>query len=273
MKIKIRGIQYFYEIHQQQKDLPYLVLLHGFMGSSDSFRELIPDLSPFCNPITIDLLGHGQTEGSEMHYRFASGEQKADIIKLISEQFQYPLFLHGYSMGGRLALQIALQRPDLVQGLVLESTTFGIENEQERQTRQALDARRADSISGNFNQFLREWEKLPIFNTSSLTQNSKTNIKEIQSNQNPLWMSNSLLGFSTGVMPCVKDQLEKLSMPVKLIAGEKDQKFTNVMGAMLNRIDNGDLEIFSNANHRVHLEKKEEFTISIKKFIQKNTLL
>jgi 2-succinyl-6-hydroxy-2,4-cyclohexadiene-1-carboxylate synthase len=175
-------------------------------------------------------------------------------------------------MGGRLALQIALQRPDLIQGLILESTTFGIENEQERQARQVLDAQRADSISGNFDQFLKEWELLPIFESNSLHKEAKILIKEIQKNQTPLWISNSLLGFGTGNMPCVKNELDKLAMPVQLFAGENDQKFTNVMATMQNRISNATLKIFENANHRVHIEQIEEFVKSLKKFILTNTL-
>jgi len=266
MTIKIRGIQYHYHIHQENEDLPYFILLHGFMGSSESFSALIPSLNRFCNPITIDLLGHGKTEGSEMHYRFASKEQTADVVKLISEQFKYPLFLHGYSMGGRLALQVALQRSDLIQGLVLESTTFGIENEQERQARQALDGQRADSILGNFDQFIDEWKLLPIF------ENESEKAEEIQRGQNSLWMSNSLLGFGTGSMPCFKDQLHKLKMPVQLISGEKDQKFTNILGTMKKRIESSTLKVFEKANHRVHLDQPDDFVQTIEKFITTNTL-
>jgi 2-succinyl-6-hydroxy-2,4-cyclohexadiene-1-carboxylate synthase len=266
MTLKIRGIQYHYHIHQQKEKLPYFILLHGFMGSSESFSSIIPKLLSFCNPITIDLLGHGKTEGSEMHYRFAAKEQTADIVKLISEQFKYPLFLHGYSMGGRLALQVALRRTDLIQGLILESTTFGIENEQERQARQALDGQRADSILGNYDQFIDEWKLLPIF------ENKSEKAEEIQRTQNSLWMSNSLLGFGTGSMPCFKDQLHKLKMPVQLIAGEKDQKFTNILGAMKKRIDSSSFKVFENANHRVHLDQPEAFVTTLKNFIQTNTL-
>jgi 2-succinyl-6-hydroxy-2,4-cyclohexadiene-1-carboxylate synthase len=272
MKIKLRGIQYYFEQHQQNEELPHLVLLHGFLGSSESFNKIIPSLLPFCNPITVDLLGHGNTDGSEMHYRFATKEQTADIVKLISEQFRYPLFLHGYSMGGRLALQIALQRPDLIQGLVLESTTFGIENEQERQARQALDGQRADSLLGNFDQFIDEWKKLPIFETNQLSEAQKAQVETIQRAQNPLWMSNSLLGFGTGSMPCSIEHLGLLNMPVQLMVGAKDQKFTNIMQAMHNRINSSDLKIFENANHRVHLDQPDIFIKTIKKFIQTNTL-
>mgnify|MGYP000005785226 FL=1 len=73
-------------------------------------------------------------------------------------------------------------------------------------------------------------------------------------------------------MPCVKNELDKLAMPVQLFAGENDQKFTNVMATMQNRISNATLKIFENANHRVHIEQIEEFVKSLKKFILTNTL-
>jgi 2-succinyl-6-hydroxy-2,4-cyclohexadiene-1-carboxylate synthase len=272
MKIKLRGIEYYYKIHQEYKDLPYLILLHGFLGSSESYEDHIPSLSSFCNPITVDLLGHGKTEGSEMHYRFAAKEQTADLVKLISEQIQYPVFLYGYSMGGRLALQIALNRPDLFLGLILESTTFGIEKEQERQARQALDAQRADSILGNYDQFIDEWKKLPIFKSPQLTDVQFSKIEKIQRAQNPLWISNSLLGFGTGSMPCFKGHLNKIKIPVQLIAGAKDQKFINIMNAMQNRIEGSSLEVFENANHRVHLDQPKNFIETLRNFIQQNLI-
>ena len=107
----------------------------------------------YCNPITIDLLGHGKSEGAELHYRFSLNEQIADLIKLVQEQIFSPVFLYGYSMGARLALSLAIEKPNLLQGLILESGTFGIEVEAERQARQALDGARADQIIGNFDIF------------------------------------------------------------------------------------------------------------------------
>ena len=54
MNIRVRGISYHFDIHQEIEKLPYLVLLHGFMGSGRQFDHLIPRLKKFCNPITID---------------------------------------------------------------------------------------------------------------------------------------------------------------------------------------------------------------------------
>ncbi len=272
MKVKIRGISYHFEIHQEKQELPNLVLLHGFMGSGKSFQHLIPDLKTFCNPITIDLLGHGETEGSEMHYRFSAKEQIADVNKLISEQLHLPLFLLGYSMGGRLALHLALHRPDLYKGLILESTTFGIESKQERQARQELDATRADSIMGNFEQFLQSWKNMPMFSSSAQNIEIETQHFEIQREQNPLWMNNSLLGFGTGTMPCVKDKLASIPTHVQLLAGAKDFKFVGIMNAMLKDLNDAKLDVIKDSGHRVHLDQPEAYISIIRDFIEKNRL-
>lgn len=272
MKLKIRGVKYHFKIHQDKDALPYLILLHGFMGSGKYFDFLVPELKPFCNPITIDLLGHGQTEGAEMHYRFSTKEQIADLTKLITEQLPGPAFLLGYSMGGRLALQLAVHKQNLFAGLILESTTFGIENRQEREVRQSLDASRADSILGDFNGFLNNWSTLPIFESDFATKEQLRLISEIQKNQNPLWINNSLLGFGTGTMPLIKNKLGNLKLPVQLIAGGKDRKYIHIMNTMHKAILGSSFEIIKNAGHRVHLDHPELYIKTIKNFIAKHKI-
>ncbi|MDR9416029.1 MAG: 2-succinyl-6-hydroxy-2,4-cyclohexadiene-1-carboxylate synthase [Gracilimonas sp.] len=268
MNIRVRGISHHFQVHQKQETLPNLVLLHGFMGSGKNFDHLLSSLKTFCNPITIDLLGHGQTEGAELHYRFSTKEQVADLTKLISEQLTIPLFLYGYSMGGRLALQLSLHRPDLYRGLILESATFGIEGETERQARQSLDARRSDAIIGNFEGFLEDWKNMPLFASSNTAPELLKQTEEIQQNQNPFWLANSLQGFGTGTMPCVRDQLNRLSIPVQLIAGEKDSKFVHINRQMEKEIPDAELEVVKDAGHRVHLEQPEVLIAIIKELIK-----
>lgn len=266
MSIRLRGISYHFEQHQENSTLPTLLLLHGFLGSSLVFKKLVSSLCEFCNPITLDLLGHGKTEGAEMHYRFSTKEQVADLSKLISEQFNAPIMLFGYSMGARLALQLAMLRADLVEGLLLESGTFGIEEETERQARQALDASRADQIMGNYNGFLTDWRTKPLFQ-SSLDSTSLDAIFDIQVAQNPVWMANSLLGFGTGTMPCVRNRLSGLICPTHLIVGKSDSKFIHINQVMNKEIPNSALSIVEDSNHRVHLEQPEQWTEIVKNFI------
>ncbi|HBQ58795.1 MAG TPA: 2-succinyl-6-hydroxy-2,4-cyclohexadiene-1-carboxylate synthase [Balneolaceae bacterium] len=254
MNIRVRGISYHFEVHQEKETLPNLVLLHGFMGSGENFAHLILELKEFCNPITIDLLGHGKTEGAELHYRFSTKEQVADVTKLISEQLQIPVYLYGYSMGGRLALQLALHRPDLYRGLILESATFGIEGETERQARQSLDARRSDAITGNFEGFLEDWKNMPLFDSSNADPELLAKTERIQQEQNPFWLANSLQGFGTGTMPCVRDRLKELKIPVQLIVGERDSKFVHINRQMEKEIPDAELQVVKEAGHRVHLD-------------------
>ena len=271
MTIKVRGVTYHFETHQEDPALPILVLLHGFMGSGEVFEHLIEDLKEYCNPVTIDLLGHGQSEGAELHYRFSTKEQVADLSKLISEQLHVPLFLYGYSMGGRLALQLSIHRPDLFKGLILESATFGLEGETERQARQALDARRADAITGNFEGFLTEWQQKPIFRSANIAPSFMENMMNIQKNQDPFWLSNALLGFGTGTMPCVKDRLSEIPIPVQLIAGKNDSKFLHINIQMEKELTDGSFTIVEYSGHRIHLEQPKKLNRILKSFIQNHS--
>tara|TARA_R110000868_G_scaffold304437_8_gene565074 strand:- start:3754 stop:4572 length:819 start_codon:yes stop_codon:yes gene_type:complete len=272
MNLKVRGISYYFHIHQEKQALPYLILLHGFLGSSSIFDTIINDLKKYCNPITIDLLGHGNTEGAELHYRFSTKEQVADLSKLINEQIQNPVFLYGYSMGARLALQLAIHRSDLLSGLILESGTFGIEGETERQARQALDASRSDQIMGNFHGFLKEWKMKPLF-SSTLSDEDLASVVKIQQNQNSTWMANCLLGFGTGTMPCVRERLAEIICPTQLIAGEKDSKFIRINQTMNKEISDSNLIIVKGSNHRVHLEQPQKCVEITQNFITKHQLL
>ncbi|MCH2450494.1 MAG: 2-succinyl-6-hydroxy-2,4-cyclohexadiene-1-carboxylate synthase [Gracilimonas sp.] len=272
MHIRVRGISYHFEVHQQNKQLPFLILLHGFMGSGQSFKHLIPKLRHFCNPITIDMLGHGETEGAELHYRFSTKEQVADLSKLISEQLRIPSFLYGYSMGGRMALQLTLHRQDLFTGVILESSTFGIEGETERQARQALDAKKSDDLLGNFEGFLENWKRMPLFESSTASEQLLDQVNEIQQQQSPLWLANSLQGFGTGTMPCVRHGLSKIAIPVELVVGEKDSKFIHLNRQMEKELQDAELRTVKNAGHRVHLDQPEVLISHLKSFIIKHSI-
>ena len=268
MNIQIRGVKYHFEWHNSKQTFPNIVFLHGFLGSGDSFKEVVNGCKNFCNPITVDLLGHGQSEGAELHYRFSTKEQMLDIVKLIQEQLSSPVFLYGYSMGARLALNIAVQRPDLIQGLILESGTFGIESETERQARQALDGTRADEILGNYHHFLDTWHKMDLFKHDRLDEQ----LYNIQKNQNPCWMANALLGFGTGTMPCLRNNLKKIIAPTLLFTGEFDSKFIQINQVIAKELPHAELLILKKCGHRVHANAPKEIIHHLKFFIETHPL-
>lgn len=268
MELTINNISYHLTCHQDNPALPHLLLLHGFMGSGRAFEHLVNPLSRFVNPLTIDLLGHGQTQGTPSVERYYLERQLDDLYEIIRHLNHDRLFLHGYSMGGRLALRLALRYPGQISGLILENTNYGIENEQHRNQRLNIDEQRAQAIETDFEAFLSEWNAMPLFNKGVEIPHQLVNAyMKIQQNQNPAYIANSLRGFSTARMPSVKNKLHQLDMPTLLLAGENDNKYRKILDEMDQQIANSKFHIIRNAGHRVHLEHPRAFLDQVKAFI------
>src|SRR5690606_13785993 len=116
-----------------------LVLLHGFTGSKANWQPLIPALAEAHSVITIEIIGHGESEKPADPQRYRMEFVANDIIKLISAMTSAPITLLGYSMGGRLALYLAAHYPQELNRLILESASPGLATEVERQQRRQSD--------------------------------------------------------------------------------------------------------------------------------------
>lgn len=270
MQLTSNGIDYHLTIHQQE-GLPFLLLLHGFMGSSNAFSHLIEELTEFCNPVTVDLLGHGRTGGSRDPDRYRTPMQAGDLRQIIHFLDADALFLHGYSMGGRLALQFAVAYPGYLDGLILESANPGFEDQAEAEQRMAADEKRATEIEKNFGVFLDRWGELSLFDsTAPVAEELLQTYSRIQRDQDPTYMAASLRGFGTGSMPGVKGHLSSLPIPVLLIGGVEDKKYRAILSEMHRLIPESSLNILDKTGHRVHIERPEEFVSTIRSFLTNN---
>jgi pimeloyl-ACP methyl ester carboxylesterase len=115
----LNGLKLYYEIHGTGEPL---ILLHGGVGATDMFAEILPALSKARRVIAVDLQAHGRTADID---RPLSQEAMADdIAALIKHLEMRRADVMGYSMGGGVALRTAIQHPDVVRKLVLVSTAF-----------------------------------------------------------------------------------------------------------------------------------------------------
>lgn len=267
--VDVKNVTYACKIHQRDETLPWLLMLHGFMGDHRAFDHLIDKLCKFCNPFTVDLLGHGASSKPSDPSRYKEDNQIEDIITLIQTKIPAPLFLHGYSMGGRLALQIASRYPQLFEGVILESTNGGISDPQKRKERQKTDAVRAESITNNFKAFLSDWKNIDLF-TSPIPSNKSLTQKyhQIQSEQLPAALAASLKGFGTGIMTPVCDKLTQRDLPVLLVAGSADEKYQQINSNLAEQFPNATFSSIE-AGHRMHLDNPDDFLREIKSFIKK----
>lgn len=93
-----------------------LIILHGLLGSMDNWRSQAKNLSEFQPVITIDLRNHGQSPHlSGMSYR----EMYEDVIQLANHLEVSQFDLLGHSMGGKVAMHLALAQPDYIKRLII----------------------------------------------------------------------------------------------------------------------------------------------------------
>lgn len=125
----------------------------------------------------------------------------------------------GYSMGARLALALALARPELVRRLVLVSGGVGIDDEHERHARAAADdalAERAQQIG--VDAFLDEWLAQPLFaGVPDTARGHRLTDADALAHQ--------LRVLGSGRMPPLRARLATIEVPVLLVTGTRDEKY------------------------------------------------
>ena len=265
MKLFANNFFYHLEIHQNTKGFPYLFLMHGFMGSGSVFSELIDNISKLCNPVTIDLMGHGKTGGSDKPEHYTHKQQVSDLKSVLGRLALDDLYIYAYSMGGRLALHLVMNHPKLFKGLILESSGCGIQDKESRNKRKNLDENRAVEITSDFDSFIKKWNRNSLFQNSSAKNEDEYN--QYLRKQNPQYMAASLRGFGSGVMPPLCDKLEKLQVPCLLLTGSEDRKYRSQMSEMEKNIPEAELAIIQKAGHRIHVDRPEKIAKIIQPFL------
>ena len=177
--------------------------------------------------------------------------------------------LVGYSMGGRLALYFALRYPELCSGLFLESASPGLNDAKGHATRRRADEEKAARLeSGDFDEFLHDWYRQPLF--ASLARNEELLQKTTGSRRrnDPEELARSLRGMGTGIQPSLWDELAGLEVPTLAVAGELDEKFV----AIGRRMETGSPMVnfiqVPGAGHNLHAESPVAYADLLQDFLE-----
>ena len=226
--------------------MPGLVLLHGFTHTGASWQPVIAKLGEGYSPLAFDIRGHGSASDVEP---VTLDAVIADLARLAPERFT----LVGYSMGGRIALHAALALPQRVRRLILVSASPGLADPVERATRLEADERLAQEIErSEIDDFAERWARTPVL--AGMSQAAQAVAQADRRRCSPDGLARALRGLGTGALPSVWDRLAELRMPVVLVSGERDAKFTDIARAMAPAISDGVVEIVPSVGHAVHLE-------------------
>jgi 2-succinyl-6-hydroxy-2,4-cyclohexadiene-1-carboxylate synthase len=158
----------------------------------------------------------------------------------------------GYSMGGRLCLRLAIDSPELVSGLVLVSASPGIADRRERAARIEADERLADRIEREgVDAFLMHWLEQPMFATVPVDAPGLADRRRLA----PEYLAACLRVLGAGVMEPMWNDLAKLAMPVLLVTGTLDPKYTEIAHRMLERMHSGVTHVQLDGGHALPLEQ------------------
>jgi len=253
--------------------MPPLLLLHGFLGGAEGWDPaLLTPLGAERPLLALDLPGHGPVHTTEEpvpgNFPVGLPSLLAQIDRALPAS---PFDLLGYSMGARLALHVALARPQQVRRLILESGSPGIENPKEREARIRLDEERAQMLEREgLLPFLDHWDAQPLFSSRArLSTRAAERLRATRLENSPHSLAQALRALSPGRLPPLWTALPSLTHPTLLLAGELDARFVRTQRAMQALLPNAELRVVAGVGHTVHLEAPEEWIGAVLDFLSR----
>ena len=225
---------------------PNVVLLHGFTHTGASWDPVVAALGERYRVLAPDIRGHGSA--SDRVPVSLEG-----VIDDVAASAPARFTLAGYSMGGRIALHVALALPERIERLVLVGASPGIADPAQRESRREADDRLADEVEATtIEEFAGRWARTPVLAGQPPEVEARVNADRLRSR--PDGLARALRGLGTGVLPSLWGRLGEIAVPAALIVGERDQKFRGIAGEMVAGLARAEIVVVPGAGHAVHLE-------------------
>jgi len=238
-----------------------IVLIHGFTQAKEIWYHIAPNLLHELNVlspqiISVDLPGHGESASEE-----TSLWQAAQQIVELCGVATYV----GYSLGARVALHCALQSPSTVKRLVLCGATPGLRTNDEREVRRIADENTARTIEQTpLQDFLKDWTSQALFKGYVPDENDLS----ARLNNKPSGLAMSLRTMGTGTQENLWSKLPSLTMPVLLVTGQDDEKFSHIAQEMKDLIGPSATHTqIPHSGHAVPFQKPTEFISVVSQFV------
>jgi 2-succinyl-6-hydroxy-2,4-cyclohexadiene-1-carboxylate synthase len=245
-----------------------VVLLHGFLGCARDFGPIVDTLACHHRCLALDLPGHGEAPAPAP----GRGNPFFGVVDVLAGILELGGIRHfhvvGYSMGGRVALGLAVKYPDRVGRAVLMGSSPGLETPSARQERAAADRARADSLEqDDFDRFLSDWYDMPLFGGLK-SHPGFADMLARRRHGDPRQMAAALRALSVGVQPSLWPDLADLSTPLRVLAGERDPKYVALAERMATEGGAIECVIVPDAGHSVHIEQPDAVSRLVREFLR-----
>lgn len=251
----IDGVDLYYEFYPKPEK-PTIVLIHGFLSSTFSFRRLIPYIMNDFNVIALDFPPFGQSGKSKVII-YTYKNIAALIIKLLHELKVQNITLVGHSMGGQICLHIAKQKPTLVKKVVLLSCSGYL-----KRSKKSLIAA---SYLPLFHLYVKFWLNRQGLKKTLLHvvyDHRMIDDEMMNGYLDPFLNKQIFIGLTKMIRDREGDlsseELQQIQTPCQLILGEEDKVVPIHIGKRLHQdLPNSTFHSIPNAGHLIPEEKPE----------------
>lgn len=259
MKAKANGSSMNYEIKGKGTNI---VLIHGLGDNLNMWYHQVPPFSKSYRVITFDVRGSGKTESPKEDYSISLlAEDTYELMRAIKVENAYFL---GYSMGGRVALELTLNHPEMVKALILANSAVGLtppSPEAAERRRVMLELLNKGDIK-KFAEMMTTHAFSPGFQSKNPAEFQR--YARVKSQNKAEGIARLMQSLAALTRP---PDLSRVKCPVLLIAGENDLYMGIEQGKQAHKTMTSSKLVILPTGHAAAIESPEEFNAAVLDFL------
>jgi len=261
------GQRISYELYPHPADAPPIVLIHGFTASAASFHANLAGLREHFTVITAELLGHGGSDAPDDPAAYAPEPAIRRLLGLIDQLGYERVLICGHSLGGALALRLALDAPQWVAGVVVINSSSAAGDPAWRESARAGMAEMAARVRAEGTDFLKRTRLYPA-HSRRLDPTSKELLVRDFDRLRP----EGFAGTAESLVAPVNayERHSELQAPMLLVVGDRDADFAPRADGFVERFPRGLVRAvhLPDAGHAANTEQPREFEAAVLTFAQ-----
>jgi pimeloyl-ACP methyl ester carboxylesterase len=265
--VRVNGISLHYE--EAGRGRP-LVLAHGFSATGRMWEGQVAVFRDRCRVVTYDARGQGRSEVPAALAAYSQPKMVEDLRQLIAHLGLERPVVGGLSMGGNVAVNLALAHPDAVAGVLVCDTGAGSD---EPETWAGKVQRWIEILDGpGIEAFAEDYLRDPILaDYADRSPAAREFLRSAITSNTAAGLARGLAGV-VGKRPSLyslKDQLATLAIPATIVVGDRDHWCTRVSEFLAATIPGAELVVIRGSGHMTNLEEPEQFNRALARLLDR----
>ncbi len=263
---RVNGASLYYE---EAGTGPPLLFVHAFPVGRGMWEPQVRFFAAHFRVITYDCRGFGQSEAPTSPTAYSQAHSVGDAKGLLEHLRVAPAAVCGLSMGGNIALNLALGHPGTARALILCDTGAGSEDPGSFRARCVEYAKATERGMDGFFEKLMLW---PVFADFVRGPRESALLREMVLAQPPHGIGLTALYTLATRLPiyALKESLESLRVPTLVVYGERDEACVNTSKFMASTIPTARLWMVPGASHFVNLDEPDRFNETVLAFLREH---